>query len=150
MTADVLIRNLAPEDVHSVWQLGSQAFDWPSERIIWDEAVVSGFIDRARELSFVAIHDYQIIGFILCRSKNELGYVGWIAVDTHWRNQKIGGRLMDRAILAMRAAGIDHISAFVRDDHAAGRLFEKCGFCDIGLRKLDLVLQLTRTPTALK
>lgn len=148
MNAKVLIRNLAPGDAAAVWQLGLDTFDWPSERVIWDETVVHGFIDHARELSFVAIDDDRIIAFILCMTRNRLGYVGWIAVDASWRKQGIGGQLMDRALTALGAAGAELVSGFARQDDYADRLFEKYGFRDIGLRKLDLVLSLTSTPPA--
>ncbi len=145
MDHEVFIRSLVPEDAAGVWRLGLQAFDWPSEKVIWDESVVNGFIGHARELSFAAIHDGQVIGFILCRIKNRQGYVGWIAVDASWRKQGIGGRLMESALLALRAAGAELVSGFVREDNAADCFFEKYGFHDIGFRKLDLVLQLTRS-----
>ena len=55
---------------------------------------------------------------------------------------------MDCALLALRAAGAELVSGLVREDHNADRLFERYSFHDIGLRKLDLVLQLTGTPPA--
>ncbi len=64
MNAEFFIRNLIPEDAAGLWRLGLQAFDWPSEKVIWDKTVVDEFIDHAHELSFVAIHDDQVIGFI--------------------------------------------------------------------------------------
>jgi len=146
MNSQILIRNLAPEDAAAVWQLGLATFDWPSERVIWDKGMVQAFVDHARELSWVAVHDDRMIGFILCRSKDRLGYVGWIAVDPVWRKQGIGGQLMERALLALRAAGAESVSSFAREDGCADRLFEEYGFRDIGLRKLDLVLPLTATP----
>jgi ribosomal protein S18 acetylase RimI-like enzyme len=146
MNDEVLIRNLVLEDAIAVWQLGLEAFTWPSERIIWDEAVVRWFVDHACEWSFVAIYDDRIIGFVLSRISDRLGYVGWITVDAGWRKQGIGRQLMDRALTAFRAAGTELVSSFVREDHQADSLFERCGFRDIGLRKLDLVLQLTPTP----
>jgi ribosomal protein S18 acetylase RimI-like enzyme len=140
MNAEVLIRDLAPEDATAVWQLGLQVFDWPSERVIWDQAVVQWFVDHAREWSFVVNHDDRIVGFILCRTGDRLGYVGWVAVDLLWRRQGIGGQLMDRALAALRAAGAERFSGLIRQDYDAVRLFERYGFRDIGLRKLDLVL----------
>jgi len=99
---------------------------------------VHWFVDHAGELSFVAMHDDRLIGFILCRTRDRLGYVGWIAVDAAWRRQGIGGQLIDRALTALRTAGAESVASLVREDHDAGRLFGRYGFRDIGLRKLDL------------
>ena len=99
------------------------------------------FVDHAGELSFVAMHDDRLIGFILCRTRDRLGYVGWIAVDAAWRRQGIGGQLIDRALTALRTAGAESVASLVREDHDADRLLERYGFRDVGLRKLDLVLE---------
>jgi hypothetical protein len=50
---------------------------------------------------------------------------------------------MQRVLSALRAAGIERGTGFVRKDHDADRLFERYGFRDTGLRKPDLVLELT-------
>ena len=146
MDTEVGYRNLAPEDAPAVWQLGAQAFDWPSERILWDESVVRWFTDYARGLSFVAIRDDQIVGFILCSKRDRQGYVCWVAVDKKWNRQGIGKRLMHYALLALRMAGVDIVSGFVREDGTADSFFLNSGFHSVGLRKLDLVLNLAGDP----
>ena len=134
------IRNLAPGDILAVWQLGIQAFDWPSERVLWDEFTVRWFVAYARRMSFVAICGDQIVGFILCYVAAKQGYLAWIAVGTQWRRQGIGRRLMRRALSALQSVGVETVSSCVREDGNANLLFESCGFQNIGLRKLDLVL----------
>jgi len=146
MNAEVFIRNLVPEDATAVWQLGHQVFDWPSEQFLFDESAVHWFVDHAAEASFVAIYHDRIIGFILCRTREKFGFVSWITADASWRGQGIGGQLMQRALSVLRAAGIEQVTAFVREDHSADRLFERCGFHNPELRKLDLVIKLTGTP----
>jgi hypothetical protein len=40
MNTGILIRNLLPEDTKAVWTLDLQAFDRPSEGVIWEETMV--------------------------------------------------------------------------------------------------------------
>lgn len=129
-----------------MWQLGHPAFDRLSEQFLFDGSAVHWFIEYAAEASFVAFHADRVIGFIFCRTRDNLGFVSWITVDPAWRGQGIAGQLMQRALSVMHAAGVEQVKEFVREDHSADRLFERCGFQNPRLRKLDLVLEMTGTP----
>lgn len=140
-----IIRNITSEDIPSILEIGLQAFDWPSERMWWGEDAVRWFVENAWFPSFVAECDGRIIGFILCSVTEKKGDVSWIAVDARWRQQGVGSRLMHYALAALRVAGVETVSSFVREDGATDRLFKRFGFRNLGLRKLDMVLDFSES-----
>jgi len=138
--AKVIIRNLDPEDIRTVFELGLAAFDWPSESVFWSEQVVRWYCESARVVSFVAESDQMIVGFILCFAADSTGCVGWIAVDERFRQQGIASKLIHRALLVFRALGITKITTLAREDGRANRFFQRFGFHDCRLRKVELLL----------
>lgn len=140
---EITIRNLAPEDVRTIFEIGLVTFDWLSESVFWSERVANWYCENSRVVSFVAESDRVIVGFILCFATNSTGCVEWVAVDEQFRRQGIASRLVHRALAALRVLGVKKVITIAREDGQANQLFRQLGFYDYELRKVGMIFEPT-------
>ncbi len=116
------IRNLSVDDIDPVFELGRSIFDWPTERVLWNEQIVRWYYGR----------------------------VEWVAVDSMFQNQGVATGLLRRSLLVFRLNKITDISTLARDDGKANIFFMQNGFQSNGLRKTEMSLEMGSFSKGLK
>lgn len=92
------------------------------------------FIHNWPKLCFLAIHEDQYVGAIVCKlgihkNAKRRGYIAMLAVDETVRRKKIGSTLVKLAIEAMVEEGCDEVVLETEvTNSAALHLYEKLGF----------------------
>lgn len=108
---------------------------------------------ESESVSIWAAKEEKIVGFIIYEKVLDEGQITSVAVKKEKRNAKIGERLLKFAVNEGKKEGIAFFTLEVREDNApAIRLYEKCGFERVGLRrgyydnpKCDAVLMTLKT-----
>ena len=78
---------------------------------------------------FVAEKSDEIIGVIIAEHDGRRGFIYHTAVNSDYRNQGIATKLVDAAIAALKANGINKVALVVFDRNEVGNAFwEKIGF----------------------
>ena len=78
----------------------------------------------------------EIIGYVICEKVLDEGQITRVAVREKYRNKGFGKRILDFAVFEAKKNGMDFFTLEVRADNAAAiRLYEKCGFERVGLRR---------------
>ncbi len=144
------IRNLSVDDIDPVFELGRSIFDWPTERVLWNEQIVRWYYEQSKAVCFVAEKESIIIGFILCFATQSTGRVEWVAVDSMFQNQGVATGLLRRSLLVFRLNKITDISTLARDDGKANIFFMQNGFQSNGLRKTEMSLEMGSFSKGLK
>lgn len=98
------------------------------------------FTDYAEEKPFhygIIFEDKgRIIGYLVGQLIFEMGDLFYIAVDSNYRGNGIGIKLMNFFMKDAKSQGVETISLEVRlSNEAAISLYKKCGFQQIGTRK---------------
>jgi len=146
----VHIRNLSVDDIDAVYELGYSIFDWPTERILWNEQIVRWYYEQSKAVCFVAEKESKIIGFILCFATQSTGRVEWVAVDSTFQKQGVATELLRRSLLVFRLNKITYISTLARDDGKANTFFMQNGFQSSSLRKTEMSLDTVSFSKSLK
>ena len=78
---------------------------------------------------FVAEKSDEIIGVIIAGHDGRRGFIYHTAVNSDYRNQGIATKLVDAAMAALKANGINKVALVVFDRNEVGNAFwEKIGF----------------------
>ncbi|MDN3659831.1 GNAT family N-acetyltransferase [Vibrio agarivorans] len=92
-------------------------------------ANIDKYLSHNSGLSFVAETSQEIIGAILVGTDGRRGYVQHLAVKESMRGEGIGASLIDSAVAALSAIGIEKTHLFVVNENiGAQRLYEKLGW----------------------
>ena len=90
---------------------------------------IKQYLKRNPETSFVAEDGATIIGVIICGHDGRRGYIYHTAVHSDYRNQGIAKSLVQHAVLALEAEGINKVALVVFGKNETGNVFwEKLGF----------------------
>jgi len=122
------IRTLKITDYEKVYTL------WQTERMGLNNVDDSRdgmerFLRRNPNTSFVVEIDDKIVGSILCGNDGRSGYIYHACVYPEHQNKKIGTRLVEKVIEALKAEGISDITLAVYIDNDDGnRFWERMGF----------------------
>jgi ribosomal protein S18 acetylase RimI-like enzyme len=104
------------------------------------------FLARNPGMSFVARHEGEIVGAVLCGHDGRRGYLHHLAVLPQYRNRGIGGSLVDRCLGALAAAGISRCNIFIFAENEQGKRFwRKTGWSTY--EGLELMFKSTETKT---
>lgn len=92
------------------------------------------FINNWSELCFLAYHQSDCIGAIVCkldlhRNRSYRGYIAMLAVEKEYRKLKIGSNLVLKAVKAMEKLGADEVVLETEVTNIpALKLYENLGF----------------------
>jgi len=86
---------------------------------------IARFLARNPGLSFVGVESQVVVATILCGHDGRRGLIHHLAVATPHRREGLGRALVSRALLALRAEGIEKCHLLVFDENGAGREFWK-------------------------
>ena len=104
---------------------------------------IARYLRRNPTTSFVAAENGMLAGVILCGHDGRRGYIQHACVAPEYRRRGIGGRLVKRAIDALRAEQITKVALVAFKKNAGGNAFwEQQGFSlreDLNYRNLALV-----------
>lgn len=90
---------------------------------------IKRFLDRNPDTCFVALEQEKIIGVIITGNDGRRGYIYHTAVDPEQRHRGIATRLVNEAMGALKALGINKTALVVFSKNEGGNAFwEKSGF----------------------
>jgi ribosomal protein S18 acetylase RimI-like enzyme len=90
-----------------------------------DKRGVAQFLARNPGLSRVAVDGSAIVGVVLCGHDGRRGHIYHLAVDPAYQGKKLGSRLVDECIKALRQTGMKRAIILVAEDNLQGVKFWK-------------------------
>ena len=130
------IRTMSINDYEAVYHLWISTPGMGLNNLDDLKAGIGKYLERNPTTCFVAEDSEKIIGVILCGHDGRRGFIYHTAVHTRYRNQGIARTLVESAIQALEAEGINKVALVVFGDNQIGNTFwDKLGFSD----RLDLV-----------
>lgn len=127
----VSVRPMAAADLEAVWRLEQQCFANP-----WSMKLLADGLNCVYDRFFVAEADGRICGYANLRLIAGEGEIERIAVDSRFRRQGIGRKLMEEMEESARREGAGALTLEVRESNRAARnLYESFGFAEEGRRK---------------
>jgi len=86
---------------------------------------MDSYLRRNPGLTFVARHDGQIVGAVLCGHDGRRGYLHHLAVAHTHRRQGLGKALVDKCLSGLRSLGIQKCNIMVFGGNEEGLAFWK-------------------------
>lgn len=87
------------------------------------------FLTRNPDTCFVAEEDEKIVGVIIAGNDGRRGYIYHTAVNPDSRGKGVGSTLVEHALMAFEACGINKVALVVFDRNEGGNAFwERKGF----------------------
>ncbi len=135
---NVLIRDMAIDDLAPVFHLGEQLFKnelYPTLYRTWDEWEVTGLYNTDPEYCLIAEVDGEFAGFVLgtvIEKQSTYGYINWLGVDGKFQRRGVADSLVDRFIQRTIHQGAR--SLFIDTDPAnepAVKFFTRKGFGNV-------------------
>lgn len=124
----MIIRKMRLEDYDKIYALWMSCVGMGLNNLDDSREGVEKFLNRNPDTCFVA-EDKEIIGVIMVGNDGRRGYIYHTAVNPAYRYQGIGSKLVDQAMNALKALGINKVALVVFDKNEEGNAFwEKQGF----------------------
>jgi ribosomal protein S18 acetylase RimI-like enzyme len=127
------------KDAKEIYLLGTCEFNWIYEKIAWELSVVEWYIKYHRSYCFIALKGDSIVGFHFSFVEDDIGYMGWVAVNKEYRRYNIANQLLDMTLEKMRSnKNILNVYAHVRNDNIVNSWLKRRGFVDINQQKVEM------------
>ena len=136
------IRLLMLEDYDKVYQLWTSIKGMGMRSL--DDSVdgIGKFLKRNPTTNFITQVEEKIVGVILCGHDGRRGYIYHTAVNSDYRGNGIGKKLVNAAIEALRKEKINKVALVVFDSNDLGNAFwQSLGFdkrSDLVYRNLSI------------
>ena len=125
----MIIRLMTIEDYEKVYQLWLSCIGMGLNNLDDSKDGIAKYLDRNPDTCFVAEKSEEIIGVIIAGHDGRRGFIYHTAVNPDYRNQGIATELVDAAMDALKANGINKVALVVFDRNEVGNAFwEKVGF----------------------
>ena len=123
------IRKMTVKDYDEVYSLWTSCAGMGLNSLDDTKEGIERFLDRNPETCFVALNEGAIVGSIMVGTDGRRGYIYHTAVRPDCRKQGVGKELVDAALLAIKALGINKVALVVFGRNKGGNEFwEKMGF----------------------
>ena len=133
MEEQMTIRLMTMEDYERVYELWMSCVGMGLNNLDDSKDGIEQFLLRNPATCFVAEEDGGIVGVILAGNDGRRGYIYHTAVNPAFRNQGIGAALVESAMEALQALGINKVALVVFSKNKDGNDFwEKRGFTTRG------------------
>ena len=117
------------EDYEKVYQLWLSCSGMGLNNLDDSKDGIAKYLDRNPATCFVAEKSDEIIGVIISGHDGRRGFIYHTAVNPEYRNQGIAKMLVEAAMDALKANGINKVALVVFDRNKDGNAFwEKVGF----------------------
>jgi N-acetylglutamate synthase len=87
------------------------------------ETNLASYLERNPRMSFIARHNSEIIGAVLCGHDGRRGYLHHLAVAKEHRKQGIGKGLVNACLARLESLGITKCNIFLYANNADGEAF---------------------------
>lgn len=125
----MIIRLMTIEDYEKVYQLWLSCSGMGLNNLDDSKDGIAKYLDRNPDTCFVAEKSDEIIGVIITGHDGRRGFIYHTAVNPEYRNQGIAKMLVEAAMDALKANGINKVALVVFDRNKDGNAFwEKVGF----------------------
>ena len=125
----MIIRLMTIEDYEKVYQLWLSCAGMGLNNLDDSRNGIAKYLDRNPNTCFVAEKSDEIIGAIIAGHDGRRGFIYHTAVNSDLRNQGIATKLVDAAMAALKANGVNKVALVVFDRNEVGNEFwEKTGF----------------------
>ncbi|MBP3805367.1 MAG: GNAT family N-acetyltransferase [Oribacterium sp.] len=125
----MIIRLMTIEDYEKVYQLWLSCSGMGLNNLDDSKDGIAKYLDRNPDTCFVAEKSDEIIGVIISGHDGRRGFIYHTAVNPEYRNQGIAKMLVEEAMDALKANGINKVALVVFDRNKDGNAFwEKVGF----------------------
>jgi ribosomal protein S18 acetylase RimI-like enzyme len=102
---------------------------------------IERLLKRNPGLSFIALHQGEVVGAVLGSQDGRLGYLTHLAVDGEHRRQGIGRSLTGRCLYALMSMGVNKCALMIMEDnHEAIAFFKKVAVPG----RIDLLMMAAR------
>ncbi|MGL4205931.1 MAG: GNAT family N-acetyltransferase [Aeromonadaceae bacterium] len=119
---------MTPQDYPAVIALWQQS-EGLTLRDADSEAAIRAYLARNPGLSFVAHDRHQLIGSVLVGSDGRRGYLQHLSVAKEWQGKGVGRALLQAAIQALHAIGVEKTHLFVHaENHEAQAFYRHLGW----------------------
>ena len=150
MEKNIYIRVMSMEDYDKVYALWMSCRNMGFNNLDDSREGIEKYLKRNPTTSFIAEQDESVIGVILSGHDGRRGFIHHMAVAEDHRRQGIASDLLDHALAALKAEGINKVALLVFNRNEAGNGFwEAQGFTarhDVTYRNKALV-ELVRIDT---
>ena len=123
------IKLLAIEDYDKVYQLWTNTKGMGMRSLDDSFEGIEKFLKRNPTTNYIAQVDDKIIGVILCGHDGRRGYIYHTAVNSYYRGNGIGRKLVNTVLEALRKEEINKVALVVFDSNDLGNKFwQSLGF----------------------
>ena len=123
------IRLMTIEDYEKVYHLWLSCDGMGLNNLDDSKDGIARYLDRNPDTCFVAEESDEVIGVIIAGHDGRRGFIYHTAVNPNYRNQGIATKLVEAAMDALKANGINKVALVVFDRNKDGNAFwEKVGF----------------------
>ncbi|MBR5340547.1 MAG: GNAT family N-acetyltransferase [Erysipelotrichaceae bacterium] len=130
------VRVMTIEDYAKVYELWLSCKGMGLNNVDDSEEGIRKYLDRNPHTCFVAEEDSKILGVIIAGHDGRRGYIYHTAVHPDYRRMKVGEKLVEAAMSALKEEGINKVALVVFERNELGNEFwEAMGFTE----RTDLV-----------
>lgn len=123
------IRKMTINDYENVYALWLASAGMGLNNLDDSKKGMEAFLKRNPETCFVAMEHSELVGVILVGSDGRRGYIYHTAVHPNHRRKGIATKLVEKAIAALEACGINKVALVVFEKNTDGNAFwEQAGF----------------------
>lgn len=144
------IRTMTINDYEAVYDLWMSCTGMGLNNLDDSRDGIDRFLKRNPDTCFVAENETGVIGVIIAGNDGRRGYIYHTAVHPEYRKRGIGKALVEQAMVALKACGINKAALVVFERNDTGNAFwERMGFAvreDLVYRNRALV-ELVRIDT---
>lgn len=116
------LRPLTPEDYDAAMALWN-ATEGMAISAADERPAITRYLARNPGLSVAAWHGEKLAGAVLCGHDGRRGYLHHLAVDAEFRRRGLARQLVDAALQALQAEGIERCHLFIYENNQVARDF---------------------------